>query len=139
MGNSKRNKQTLRIRGLAVLLIACAWLLPTSVGIAAPGSSQMKISVTVSDAVGVNIGRSALDMVSGSRSGQVITKFVTQTLMSQLPGGLLLKDVSDPGVIANGVPFGHGGNSGLGGVVLGSEDPEPDHLESEIIVTVINL
>ena len=83
---------------------------------------------------------STLDMVSDGRSGQVITKFVTQALMSRLPGGLLLKDMSAPGVIAElGVPFGHGGNSGLGGVVLGSEDPEPDHLESEIIVTVINL
>ncbi|MDO8736206.1 MAG: hypothetical protein Q7K29_03885 [Thermoleophilia bacterium] len=60
MDKTKNNKKVFRIRFLALAVIVCAWLLPTSAGIASTESGNMKVSLTVEDAIGVNYGRYAL-------------------------------------------------------------------------------
>jgi len=140
MDKTNRNKQIFRIRILAFAVLVCAWLLPTSVGIASSASSKMKISLTVVDAVGVNYGRSALQLVSGNQIGQVTTEFVTRTASSRLAGGMVVDEVRGPEATAeHRVPFGPGTETGPGDAVSSGDHDDYDTGESEVVVTVSNL
>jgi hypothetical protein len=114
MGNSKRNKQFVTIRVLIFVALVCAWLLPESVIIAA--SSHTQVSLSVVDTVGVNVGSSALEMDSGNLNGQEIIKSVTSFTSS-----------------------GHGGEKSPDGAGLTGVIHKRNLLESEIVVTVIDL
>jgi len=96
MGKTKRNKQYFRIRILVFSVLVCAWLLPTSVGIAASTSSNMKVTLMVEDSVGVNYGSAVLDS-NGNQAGQVITEFVSRTASSRLTEDVVSGENKDTG------------------------------------------
>jgi len=84
MGNTKKKSRITRITILVLMLFAGTWFLSSNTGFAASSSSNVKVKVTVMDAVGVIVGNSELGSVSGSRNSQVITEFVTRTASSRL-------------------------------------------------------
>lgn len=88
MDTTSSRKHIFGIRILTVTLLVCAWLLPTSVGIASSASGNTKVTLAVEDAVGVNYGASALDSGSVSGAGQVTTEVVTRMASSRLNGGM---------------------------------------------------
>lgn len=110
MGKTKKNIKHFRIRVLVFSVLVCAWLFPTNVGIAASASSNMKVTLTVEDSIGVIYGRDALNS-DGNQAGQVITEFVTRTGSSQL----------------------------IGDAISGSDNDKNDSGESRVVVTVSNL
>jgi hypothetical protein len=95
MDTTSSRKQLFRIRMLALAVLVCAWLFPTSVGIASSNSDNLKVTLTVEDAVGVYFGRSALESASTSETDQVITEFVTRGASSGLAVGLALDAVHE--------------------------------------------
>ncbi|MHB8792206.1 MAG: hypothetical protein ACYC6O_02535 [Thermoleophilia bacterium] len=92
MDTTSGRKQIFRIRFLAFAVLVCAWLLPTSVGIASSASGNTKVTLAVEDAVGVNYGTSALDSGLVSGAGQVTTEVVTRTASSRLNGGMATEE-----------------------------------------------
>ena len=140
MGNSRRNRQFVRIGLLASAILACAWLLPADVGMAASSTGSTKVTVNVADAIGVDFGKSALDSARNNRFGQVITEFVTQAASSRLAHELATDAAGGPGAIAGfGLPFGLPEAAGPGSAVLGGYINETNAPATEILVTVSNL
>ena len=96
---------------LAVVTLAliCIWL-PAGAGTTALASSQVKVSVSVLDSVGVNFGKSALWTASRDKAGQAVTRLVNQAV---------------------GIPLAD--SFSLAGSSQNSQPP------AEIVVTVVNL
>lgn len=60
MDTAKAIKHGLRLTVLAVILVACAWLIPSQLGLAASSHDNFDVHVMVLDSVGSRIGNPAL-------------------------------------------------------------------------------
>lgn len=140
MGNSRRNKHLGLIGLFATVIFACAWLLPVSAVTAASKSGATRVTVNVSDAIGVDFGKSALDFSQGHWFCRTTTKLVTQTASSQLILGPAADITAGRSLMADfGLSFGHPAVTDTDGAALGGETRSSDFPVTEILVTVCNL
>ncbi|MCL4473494.1 MAG: hypothetical protein M1539_05285 [Actinobacteria bacterium] len=140
MDNSRRNKHLGLVGLLATAIFACAWLLPASAGIAASNSGKTRVTVDVSDSIGVDFGKSAPNSAGNHGFGQVITELVTQTAPSQLIHGPAINVAEGHGFMADfGLSFGHPAETDPDGAALGDDILRAQFPTTGILVTVINL
>ena len=84
MGKTNRQGNFASLWFLVLLLIVGAWLLPSSIGLASSAVDNVRVKVKVVDVVSVNVGKSAVNKVSGPGGGQIVTEFVTRAAPAQL-------------------------------------------------------
>lgn len=73
MDITRVKRHGLRLAALAVILVACTWLIPLQIGLAASSGSNLSVHVKVMDCVGSRIGSPAVSGVSLQNPGQDIT------------------------------------------------------------------
>lgn len=126
---------------LAIMMVACAWLIPTSNGLAASAADSFSVKVAVTDSVQTQIGQIPTSSISDSGHTQVVANFVTREA-SKLPArGFISNEISSFGAIAESTlaaglgadPTGQNGATPGDGIITGSEPAD------EIVVTVSSL
>jgi hypothetical protein len=83
MGNNGRQKnmQGLWVGILVTALVICVWLFPVGTGIAASGSSDFSVSVTVQDSVSVEVGDNVLDMAGNEEVDiRIVTRMGSENM-----------------------------------------------------------
>lgn len=80
MDKSRKNKHAFTVKLLAFVVIACAWLIPACVALSAQPSGDIKVSLSVTNSVGVDIGWSAMDVSSESKVNKGITKIISKKI-----------------------------------------------------------
>ncbi|RJQ43224.1 MAG: hypothetical protein C4534_08510 [Gaiellales bacterium] len=76
MGSRKQYRQIrqgLRVGILAIALVACAWLVPAGSGVAASSGSEFTVTVTVQDAIAVDM---AADVYHLTQTDDVDVEFI---------------------------------------------------------------
>ena len=84
MDNEQKQRNTAGICFIGLVLLVCAWLIPSSVVLASRASDEVNVSVSVGDSAGVEVGQAAMTRDVHLLKDQVITQFVTRTASSWL-------------------------------------------------------
>jgi hypothetical protein len=118
MSRQRQHKQLEKAVLKMLALIACVWLLPASMLMAA--SNGISVSVAVVDAIALDVNSTASEIDSSPQSCQIITEFVTQTASS--PSGATALDKADGEQQAGdeiGLPIGKSSEYGIDDAVWG--------------------
>ncbi len=96
MDKSSKNKHAFTIKLLAFVVIACAWLIPASPALSAHTSGDVKVSLSVTNSVGVDFGRSAMDVVPEGKLLSGFTKLISKKIIFPVQGGLFASGLRFP-------------------------------------------
>ncbi len=88
MDITRVKRHGLRLAALAVILVACAWLIPSQMGLAASSGSNLSIHVKVMDCVGSRIGSPAISGASVHNPSQDITRNISKTTTFGIGGAV---------------------------------------------------
>ncbi|MHB0867143.1 MAG: hypothetical protein ACYC6B_07565 [Thermoleophilia bacterium] len=140
MDTMQDNRHVAGVVFLAIMIVACAWLIPISKARAASSADGFSVRVTVMDSIQTSIGQVPVSSIANGRINQMVTDFVTRTGFD-LPSGRLISGPTGNSAFAGkfftgglGVRFfGHNVDSSGGATTIGSEPT------AEIMVTFTSL
>ncbi|MHB1390718.1 MAG: hypothetical protein ACYCXF_05710 [Thermoleophilia bacterium] len=137
MDTRQDNRHVAGVVILAIMIIACAWLIPINNASAATEADGFNVRLTVADSIQTRIGQIPSSITSSGRINQVVTGFVTRAVPAT---GLISEKVGSFSAFTQLFTTSFGNNLIIGNdEITGTTMSNAFEPAAEIVVTISSL